>query len=115
MFGIGRRSFEARTLAVLRGDLQPPLGVTLAPLEEQLLRDVVASTRRDRGTPLDAALRFYAALAEMTKNRGDRMVDVGFVFIRARALAAQKRMKFRDEHHQALRALLGTGWDEARG
>jgi len=101
-----RRWFESRSLAVLQVHFAQPLKQPLPPFEKQLLRGAVNLTRKDGGTPFDAAARFYAAYAETAIGNGRKLIDIGFPTVMARTPALKNRMKFHDEHIATLRQLI---------
>ena len=97
--------FEARSLGVLQTYYDQPLKNPLPPFEARLLRGAVNLTRKDGGTPFDAATRFYAGYAETAVGQGRSLDDIGFPGVLGRMWSLRGEMKFYDEHLAALKTV----------
>lgn len=95
--------FESPSLAVLQVYYEQPLKKPLPDFEKRLLRGAVNLTRKDGGTPFDAATRFYAAYAETAVLQGRKLNDINFGGVLGRMLVLKDKMKFFDEHKAALK------------
>jgi hypothetical protein len=60
---------------------------------------------KDRGTPIDAAFRFYGGYAETAVGSGRDLNDIGFGLATGRLFALRDRVKFYDEHVAALESV----------
>lgn len=69
------------------------------------MRGAVALTMRDKGTPIDAAFRFYAAYAETVAGQGRDLNEINFGRAGGRLLALKDSLKFYPEHHSALKSV----------
>src|SRR3546814_19255607 len=66
--------------------------------EAGILRAATDQTIRDRGTPHDAAARFYASYAVEAARNGSDLSEIKFGNVLGRLLTLKQEMLFFDEH-----------------
>jgi hypothetical protein len=93
---------EAQALSVLQTSFELPLKNPLQSFEAQNLRAAAEKTIDDRGTPHDAAARFYSAHAENAVRNGRDLNEIKFGLVLGRLLSLKAKMRHFQEHKTAL-------------
>ena len=97
-----RRWMEAQALSVLQTSFELPLRNALPAFEAEILRAAAEKTINDRGTPHDAAARFYSAYAENAVRNDRDLNEIKFGLVLGRLLSQKAKMKHFQEHRTAL-------------
>src|SRR3546814_9424815 len=92
---------EAQALSVLQTFFDLQLKNPLPTFEAGILRAATDQTIRDRGTPHDAAARFYASYAEAAARNGSDLSEIKFGNVLGRLLTLKQEMLFFDEHKRS--------------
>src|SRR3546814_9852143 len=95
-----RRWMEAQALSVLQTFFDLQLKNPLPTFEAGILRAATDQTIRDRGTPHDAAARFYASYAEEAARNGSDLSEIKFGNVLSRLLTLKQEMLFFDERSE---------------
>lgn len=99
--------FQARTLSVVQTYFEQPIHNPLPQSDAEMMSRAVRQTMLDGGSPHDAALRYFVALAEKTVRAGGKLDEIRFFHVLGRSWAIRTKMKFYAEHVRALKQMVG--------